>query len=253
MPMKSFIAAAVLAPMLAPMLALAGCSSGNAGGNATTAAAPVAAKAAPAGQSWTDTVVKTAEGYRVGNPDAPVKVAEYGSRLCPTCGAFAREAYAPLMKTYVDTGKVSLEFREFLVHGAPDLPPSLLGTCVPAATFFPLLEAMYANQQSFNDKLIAAPAAVQDRLKTAKPVEAVNILADTMGLVDFVKQRGLPEAKARACLADMGQIDRLTKQTQDRTSDGTVTGTPTFLINGKVAPGVITWGQLEPALKAAGA
>ena len=246
--MKSLFAAALAA------LALAGCSNQGNGGNTTAAAtAPVAAKPAPAGQSWTDTVVKTAEGYRVGNPDAPVKVAEYGSRLCPTCGAFAREGYEPLMKNYVNTGKVSLEFREFLVHGAPDLPPSLLGNCVPPATFFPLLEAMYANQQGFNDKLIAAPAAVQDRLKTAKPVEAVGILADTMGLVDFVKQRGLPEAKARACLADMGQIDRLTKQTQDRTNDQTVTGTPTFLINGKVAQGVITWGQLEPALKAAGA
>ena len=247
--MKSFIVAVLAA------LTLAGCSNGDSGGNAgaTAASAPVAAKAAPAGQSWTDTVVKTAEGYRVGNPDAPVKVIEYGSRLCPTCGAFAREGYEPLMKNYVNTGKVSLEFREFLVHGAPDLPPSLLGTCVPPATFFPLLEAMYVNQQGFNDKLIAMPAAVQDKLKTAKPVEAVGILADTMGLVDFVKQRGLPEAKARACLSDMAQVDRLTKQTQDRTSDGTVSGTPTFLINGKVAPGVLTWGQLQQALKAAGA
>lgn len=238
--------------LAAVALGLAGCSGGT-GGNTAAAAQPVAAKAAPAGQSWTDTVTKTAEGYRVGNPDAPVKLAEYGSRLCPTCGAFAREGYEPLMKNYVNTGKVSLEFREFLVHGAPDLPPSLLGNCVPPTTFFPLLEAMYANQQSFNDKLVAASAAVQDKLKTAKPVEAVGILADTMGLIDFVKQRGLPEAKARACLTDMGQIDRLTKQTQDKTSDGTVSGTPTFLINGKVVPNAITWGQVEPALKAAGA
>ena len=232
-------------------LTLAGCSGGDAGN--TTAAAPVAAKAAPAGQSWTDTVVKTPEGYRIGNPDAAVKLAEYGSRLCPTCGAFAREGYEPLMKDYVATGKVSFEFREFLVHGAPDLPPSLLGNCVGTATFFPLLEQMYANQQSFSEKLTNASPAVQEQLKAAKPAQAVGIMADTMGLVDFVKQRGLPEAKARACLADMASIDRLTKQTQDKTADGTVSGTPTFLINGKVAKDVLSWSGLQQALKAAGA
>ena len=47
----------------------------------------------------------------------------------------------------------------------------------------------------------------------------------------------------------MAQVDRLTKQTQDRTSDGTVSGTPTFLINGKVAPGVLTWGQLQAGVE----
>ena len=243
--MKSFLTAALAA------LALVGCSGGDAAGNGA-AAAPVAARPAPAGQSWTDIVARTPEGYRMGNPDAPIKLAEYGSRLCPTCGAFAREAYEPLMK-YVGTGKVSFEFREFLVHGAPDLPPSLLGLCVGAPAFFPLLEQMYQNQASFADKLTNAPAAVQEQLKTAKPVDAVRIMADTMGLVDFVKQRGLPEAKARACLADMGQIDRLTKQTSDKTNDGTVSGTPTFLINGKVSQGTLTWGQLQQALKAAGA
>ena len=191
--MKSFIVAVLAA------LTLAGCSNGDSGGNAgaTAASAPVAAKAAPAGQSWTDTVVKTAEGYRVGNPDAPVKVIEYGSRLCPTCGAFAREGYEPLMKNYVNTGKVSLEFREFLVHGAPDLPPSLLGTCVPPATFFPLLEAMYVNQQGFKRQA--------DRHAGRRARQAQDRQAGRGGRhprrhdgawSTFVKQRGLPEGES---------------------------------------------------------
>lgn len=245
--MKLFATLACLA------LALAGCSKGDATGN-VAAAAPVAAAPAPAGQNWTETVSKTPEGgYRMGNPDAPIKLVEYGSRLCPTCGAFAREGYEPLTKTYVASGKVSFEYREFLVHGAPDLPPALLGLCGGAQPFFPILEQMYQNQQGFDEKLQAMSPAIQAQLQKSTPVDAIRIMAEQMGLIDFIKQRGIPEAKARQCLADKPMIDFLTKVTQDKTADGTVTGTPTFLINGKTATGVITWPQMVQALKAAGA
>ncbi|MEH3157718.1 MAG: thioredoxin domain-containing protein [Sphingomonas taxi] len=243
--MKSLASLAVLG------LALTACSKQDTG-NPAAPASPVAAVAAPAGQSWTDTVSRTPEGTIVGNPNAPIKLVEYGSRLCPTCGALAREGYEPLMNTYVKSGKVSFEYREFLVHGAPDVPPALLGNCTDPVAFFPILEQMYQVQEGFNTKLQGMPPQVQQQLQTAKPVDAIRIMAEQMGLIDFAKQRGIPEAKARACLADMTQIDRWTKQTQDKSADGTVTGTPTLLINGKKIE-ALSWGQLEPLLKAAGA
>ncbi len=239
-----------LASLLVLPLALAGCSKES--GTPSAPASPVAAVAAPAGQDWTQTAARTAEGTLVGNPNAPIKLVEYGSRLCPTCGALAREGFQPLMDKYVKPGKVSFEYREFLVHGAPDLPPALLGNCTDVAAFFPILEQMYQAQEGFNTKLQSMPPAVQQQLQGAKPVDAIRMMAEQMGLIDFAKQRGIPEAKARACLADMTQIDRWTKQTQDKSADGTVTGTPTLILNGKKAEAV-TWGQLEPLLKAAGA
>ena len=65
----------------------------------------------------------------------------------------------------------------------------------------------------------------------------------------------MPEAQARACIADQAQIDKLAKQTQDAGpgGSGVVGGTPTFLINGKVADGVITWAAMDKVLKRAGA
>lgn len=244
--MKSSIA-------LALILSLAACGGGADTGN--TQAAPVAAAAAPAGQDWTQTVARTDQGYVMGNPAAPIKLIEYGSRLCPTCGAFAREGFAPLVDTYVKSGKVSFEFREFLVHGAMDMPPALLGNCVGAEPFFPLLEQMFANQQQFVEALQKAPPAVQQAIEAAPPAERFKLMADAMGIVDFVKQRGLPADQAQACLADAAQIDRLAKQTQDNGAGagGMVTGTPTFLLNGKVVDGAITWAQVEAALKRAGA
>jgi protein-disulfide isomerase len=238
-------------------LALAGCSKGaDTAATAPTAdTKPVAAVSAPAGQSWLETVSKTDEGgYRMGNPNAAVKLVEYGSRMCPTCGAFGREAYEPL-KPYVESGKVSFEFRDYLVHGAMDLPAALVGQCGGPAPFFPILEQMYQNQASYLDWVNKLTPADKQALEagTAPPMQAITTMANAMGMVDFVKQRGIPEAKARACLADKATVDRLTKFTQDATNDGSVTGTPTFFINGKTVPQVVTWAQLEPALKAAGA
>ena len=71
-----------IALALTALIALAGCGGGSGGGN-TTAAAPVTAVAPPAGKQWSEVVEKTDEGYRMGNPNAPVKLVEYGARLCP--------------------------------------------------------------------------------------------------------------------------------------------------------------------------
>lgn len=236
----------------AAALALTGCSKG--GDAASSApAAPVAAKAAPAGQQWSDVVAKTADGYVMGNPDAPIKMIEYGSRLCPTCGALAREGYEPLTKKYVDTGKVSFEFREFMVHGPADFPPALLGNCVDKAAFFPVLEQMFHDQAQFDDGLTKMTPAQQQALQGAKPVQVFKALADAEGIIPYMKQRGLTQAKVDQCMGDQALIDKFTKTTQDKTADGTVKGTPTVLINGKVADNAITWPQVEAALKAAGA
>src|SRR3954470_19942795 len=77
--MKFRILCAVL-----PILFVAACGKGDAGGNSSGSApagAPVAAAQTPAGQNWVDVVSKTPEGgYVMGNPNAPVKLIEYGSR-----------------------------------------------------------------------------------------------------------------------------------------------------------------------------
>ena len=236
----------------ATALTLAGCG-GPADTSATATANSVAAAPAAAGQDWTKTVSKTAEGgYVMGNPDAAVKLVEYGSRTCPTCGAFGQTATKPLQDNYIKTGKVSFEFRDFLIH-APDLGVAILGECAGPAPFFPILEEMFAGQSGFLTKMEATPPEFQQRLQGMSPSQQATAWVEYLGYLDFVKQRGVTEAQARACLADTARIDAVAKVSETGMRDQQVTGTPTFLLNGKKIDGAVSWPQVEQALKAAGA
>ena len=234
------------------LLLLAACS-GETGGNSSAPAAPVAAVPAPAGTSWTETVTKTAEGYLMGNPNAPIKLVEYGARTCPTCARFAQEGFGPLTQNYVSSGKGSFEFRDFVVHGPSDIALALVGTCGSPAAFFPILEQQYANQEQFLNRLQTLSPAQQQALQAQSPSAQAAALAEMMGAIDFVKARGVPEAQARACLSDAAKLEAIVKPTETAAQAGTVTGTPTFLINGEVVPNTLSWAQLEQALKRAGA
>jgi len=88
-----------------PVLLVTACGKGDAGNSSAPAAAPVAGAKAPAGQNWVDVVSKTPEGgYRMGNPDAPVKLVEYGSRSCPHCAAFDAEGFPTLKSGPIAAG-----------------------------------------------------------------------------------------------------------------------------------------------------
>lgn len=212
------------------------------------------AKRAPA--NWLTTVVRTPEGgYRQGNPNAAIKLIEYGSRGCPTCGRFAAEGVEPLRREWVATGKLSYEFRDYLIHGAPDFALALLNQCAPTEAFFNMLDQMYANQPQFAQRLQeleqSSPQLIE-QYQQLPPPEAAARFADALGLVEFVKQRGIPEARARQCLTDQKLIQDIARVNGAATTEHGVNGTPTFFVNGQKIE-ASSWPQVEAALQAAGA
>ena len=237
--------------ILVSTLALAACGGSVKTGNITAPAGSVGAVTAPAGQDWTQVVSKTPEnGYVMGNPDAKLKLVEYGSRTCPTCGAFGQTGMQPLEQTYVKSGKVSYEFRDFMVH-APDLGVATLGHCAGTAPFFPILEQMYLEQPAFLEKLENA-TPFQQSIQGKTPQQQAVAWVEHLGYLDFLKQRGVPEQQARACLADPKLIKEISDLSQAAIDQG-VSGTPTFYLNGQKLDNIVTWPQVEQALKAAGA
>lgn len=218
---------------------------------------PVATKRAPARApakvNWVNVVAATPEGgMRMGNPNAAVKLIEYGSRTCPHCALFDKEGLPALKAGPIAAGKLSYEFRDYPVHGALDLGPILLGRCVSAAQFFPLLDAMFANQQALLAKTQAVVTKLQG-MANPTPNQVATTFATDLGYVDFVKRRGLPAARAQACLASPAGVNRVVAMTDVAEKQFAVSGTPTFVINGTKAENVYDWANLRPLLAAAGA
>ena len=239
---------------LASAIALAGCGGGDTGNSSTpaTPAAPVAGAAAPAGTQWTDKVEKTAEGgFRMGNPAAPIKLIEYGSRTCAHCAAFATTGMEPL-KAYIATGKVSFEFRDFLLNPI-DLGAALLGQCAGPGPFFAIMDQMYEQQRTLLENGPKEGDPFFQQVESMSPAQRVPALAERYGYLAFVQQRGVPEAQARQCLADQAATQALVKSNGDAAKQYSIPGTPTFILNGKVLENTGTWPQVEAALKAAGA
>ena len=232
-------------------LALAGCSKKAADTGPVAANGPVAAVPPPPGKAWTDIVSLTPDGgMRMGNPDAPVKLVEYASFTCPHCKAFSAEASEPLRRDYIASGKLSWEFRSFLIHG-PDAAVTLAVQCRGPAPFFPLSEQLFAAQDEWLNKLVAVPAATQQRWQSLPPLDQFKALLGAAGLRGFLGARGLPGAQLDACLADSKAADRMIQVRDHATNDLQVTGTPTFFINGAIQDSVFNWAELQPRVKAA--
>lgn len=230
------------------VLALGGC---NKAADAPTKAveAPVTA---PTGTSWTETTSVTPDGgMLMGNPAASVKLIEYGALSCPHCAKFSIDS-ADGLKALISKGTVSYELRTFLIH-PQDVPASLLARCNGAGPFFAIAEQMFATQNDWLSKSSTITAADQASWAAMTPNQVAASMADKLGLVEFVQQRGIPADKARACLADPEGVKTLEKIAKVATDDFKVSGTPTFIINGQVVPNVTTWADLEPELKKAGA
>lgn len=236
--------------MGASALALVACGS-ETSGEIEAPDEPVAAVEAPEGSTWSEVIATTpAGGYLMGNPDAPVKLIEFSSLTCPTCARFEVEGMPVLKEKYIDTGRVSLEYRNF-VRDPIDITAAIIARCGAETSFFPLTEALFANQQQLAGTGYQYLQAQGEQLQALPPEQRFNAIAEGAGLKTFAAQRGLPTAQTEACLSDPANATELTTMQSEASQDFNVTGTPTFVINGSVVTGAAVWAQLEPVLATA--
>lgn len=237
---------------LIAIAALAACKKEETANTTIAASAPVTGQAAPAGQDWTTTYSASPEGgFIMGSPNAPIKLVEYGSLTCPHCAEFSEKGSAPL-KALVQQGKLSWEFRNY-VRDSIDTSATLIARCNGPASFFGMLEALYADQPNWFAKVQALPQGTLESIGNLPPAQQFPKLAELTGIRDFAAQRGVSTAKADACLTDVAQAEKLAKMVETANAMPGFVGTPTFLINGQLVPNAATWEALEPNLKRAGA
>lgn len=248
-PARLLLSSLALAPLA---LGLAACKKDQPadGGTPATSAAPLPKVAPPAGKAWVDTIAVTPEGgYRMGNPDAPIKIVEYGSLTCPHCGEFSEKSTATIRDQWVASGRVSYEFRHF-VRDALDLTLGLLVRCGTPDTFFPLTEQVFANQKSIFDGLKSRDAQMQAAM-TAPEGQRFVAIAQAANLAPFFAARGISVDQGKMCLGKTDVASQLAKQTTDQGQQYQIEGTPTFLVNGQKI-GTSTWEDFKPRIEAMG-
>jgi len=242
--MRFIIAAA------ASVLLLAGCGD-DAANQSGTAASGGPAIPAPNNGDWTEMVAATPEGgFRMGNPNAPVKLVEYGSLGCHVCAEFAEQGSAPLRDKYVKSGRVSWEFRPYQLFPS-DPGVSMLLRCRGPGPFFQLTDQLYAEQEQWMARLQTAAQSMEAQLQSMPPQERSAAFVRLAGLDEFFRVRGMPQSQIDSCLADGRALQELVAITQRGNEEG-VRGTPTFFINGRITE-AHNWAALEPLLRQAGA
>ncbi len=231
-------------------LALTACDKKSETPAALTDSAAISAIAPPAGKTWPDVVAPTADGgMLMGNPNAPVKLLEYGSLSCPHCAKFAQDGFRKLVDSYVTSGRVSYEFRSFAIH-PQDVPLTVLARCSTPEAYFGLVEQIYVNFEAMNEVMAKGiPAA--NAAQSLPPAQRFVALSDGLGYTDFFAARGVSRDQAHACLANLSSAEKIAKESEKYSGNG-IESTPTIIINGSKT-GVNTWAEIEPMLQRAGA
>lgn len=166
----------------------------------------------------------------LGDPKAKVKLVEYASLSCSHCAVFNNEVFPAFKRKYIDTGKVHYTLREILTPPAQVAAAGYItARCAGKDNYFTVVDAVFRGHE--------------EMVKTG---DARSVL------VAAAKAGGLTEAQFEACLADTANLEALNARVAKNAKDGAITGTPTFVFNGKkVKEGEITAAELDAAVAAA--
>ncbi len=147
----------------------------------------------------------------LGSPKAKVTVIEYASASCPHCARFNNDVLPAFKAKYIDTGKVRYVMREILT------PPTevaaagfLTARCGGKDKYFPILDQIFRHQQE------------------------IYQTGDVNGVLGRAAQSaGLTQAQFEACVFDGNALGALNTRVDTYAKRDEITGTPTFIINGK--------------------
>ncbi|MEX0280692.1 MAG: DsbA family protein [Arenibacterium sp.] len=148
----------------------------------------------------------------VGSPDAPITLIEYASYTCPHCASFHKGAYQQIKENYIDTGKVRLIYRE-VYFDRYGLWASMVARCGGPEKFFGINDIIYDTQAEWTRA--GGPAEIAGELRK------IGLLA------------GLDKDALEACLSDGTKAQTLVAWYQENAEADDVTGTPSFVLNGR--------------------
>lgn len=182
-----------------------------------------------------------ADDNNMGDPNAPVKMVEFSDFQCPYCKQFADTTLQAIVDTYVATGKVYFTYRSMGNFVSQNIGSGGVESRDSA-------EAAYCagDQDMFWEYSQALNANWQGEEVGSFSINRLNEIAVSLGL---------DADQFSNCLKNGAQRDRVEQDQADGIAEG-VTGTPSFLINGKLIVGALPIAEfqkeIDAALQAAG-
>ena len=163
-----------------------------------------------------------AEGYLLGNPNAPVQVMEFADFECPACGQFATITEPDVRKRIIATGLASYRFFDFPlveVH-RNTLQASVAAACAnDQGKFWDMHDKLYYGQPDWNTEATNDPKRF---------------------FVQYAKEIGLDMATWTACFDAHKHLTRIMSNRAEGERRG-VSSTPTFVIGTKQIAGALPY------------
>ena len=203
--------------------------------------------AAPTKGAWSSTIEERSGGHRMGNPAASAKLVEFMSYTCSHCATFARTGDGAIKGVYVPSGKISYEIRH-LVRDPVDLTATLATHCGAPAKFFRNHEAIMSRQGEWMAKAQSMTQAQLARWKFGSFSSRAQAIASDLDFYEIMEGRGYTRAQLDQCLTDEAKANEIARQSGADTQAYRITGTPSFVLDGKTLDGVHTWSDLQPLL-----
>jgi protein-disulfide isomerase len=165
----------------------------------------------------------------IGAPSAPVTAIEYFSLTCTHCAHFANVTMPQVKPNLVDTGKLQIIYKDFPLD-AVALMAAQVARSLPAAQYYPFIEALFASQDDW-----AFTPGIDYKAAIFKYAALAGMDQDTYNAA-------LANDKLKAFILQ-GQQEAETMYHVD--------ATPTFIINGKLSPGAMEYPDFAAAIAAA--
>ena len=201
-------------------------------------------------QNWNAQIAQTAQGYRVGDPEAPLQIIEFISYSCPHCADFERQSEAELRYLYVHEGYAAVEVRH-LIRNPIDLAAALLTECGEPDRFFDNHRAVLATQERWLKTAENLTDAQRNRWASGTITSRMRAIASDLGFDDLMESRGYSASEITACLSDEARAQKIAENSRANASEYAVPGTPSFVLNGNLLDGAHAWQPLRQALMAA--
>ncbi|MBM3908869.1 MAG: DsbA family protein [Gemmatimonadetes bacterium] len=167
----------------------------------------------------------TAQAFRLGNPDAPVKIVEFADFECPACGQFAMLTKPDVHERLVKTGLASVEFYVF------PLP-------MHANTWSASNAAYCANEQGkfweMHDRLFYT-MDLWNTQATKNPDKKMK---------QYAAELGLDASKFDECLDSQRHYPNIKASGAEAERQG-IGETPSFIIGGKKYAGSLPYDEIK--------